>query len=87
MSVCPSVCPSHAGIESKLKRKQVGEILRPQNTTYLATRQFLPHALLVDAITLEPSEISSRNFRGNMIWSKARTSSKMAAFRCTAARG
>jgi len=41
--------------------------------------------LSVNAIVLEPFEISSGNFYGSDRWSEARTSSKMAAFRCTAA--
>ena len=36
--------------------------------------------LFVNAISLEPFEISSRNFYGSKIWSNAGTSSKMAAF-------
>jgi len=40
--------------------------------------------LFVNAITLEAFVISSLNCYGNKMWSKARTSSKMAAFRLTA---
>jgi len=41
---------------------------------------------VVNAITLEPVEISSWNFYGSKIWSKVRTTSKMVAFRCIGAR-
>ena len=36
-----------------------------------------------DTITSEPLEISSRNFQGIILWSKGRTSSKMAIVGCT----
>jgi len=42
--------------------------------------------LFVNAITHKPFEISSRNLCGSKIGSNARTSSKMAAIRGTAAR-
>ena len=42
--------------------------------------------LFVNTITLEPFEISSRNFYGSKMWSNARTSSKMAALHSDALR-
>jgi len=42
--------------------------------------------LFVITTTLEPFKISTWNFYGSKIWLKARTSSKMAAFQCTAVR-
>jgi len=43
--------------------------------------------VFVNAMTVEPFEMSSWTFYGSKMWSKAWTSSKMAALRCTAALG
>ena len=53
----------------------------------LFSEVFVRGCVGVNTITFEPFEISSRHFYGSNVWPKARMSSKMAAFRYTAARG